>query len=64
MARNVVGTTARATAKAARATVAGATRMTATMVTTTAAAAATMTPNGDKHKNQILSRHQRRQMWW
>ena len=53
--RTVVVTTARATTKAARATVAGATRTTATMVTTTAAVAATMTPNGDKHNNQILS---------
>ena len=37
------------------ATVAGAARTTATMATTTAA---TMTPNGNKHNNQILSRHQ------
>ena len=49
-ARNVVTTTARATRKAARATVAGATRTTATTVTTAATAAmvVTMTPNGDK----------------
>jgi len=57
-ARNVVVTTARAMMKAAKATVAGATRTTATMVTTSATAA-TMMPNGDKHNNQILSRHQR-----
>ena len=56
MVRTVVVTTARAMTKAARATVAGATRT--TMATTTATAAA-MTPNGDKHNNQILSRHQR-----
>ena len=43
MARTVVVTTARVTTNAARSTVAGATRTTATMVTT-----ATMTPNGDK----------------
>ena len=55
MARNMVVTTARATMKAARVTVAGATRTTATIVTTTTATAATMTPNGDKHNNQILS---------
>ena len=62
-ARNVVVTAARATTKVARVTVAGATRMTATTVTT-AATAATMTPNGDKHNNQILSRHQRQGTWW
>ena len=28
---------------------------------TTAATLATMTPNGDKHNNQILSRHQRQE---
>ena len=63
MARNVVVTTARAMTKAARATVVGAMRTTATTVTTTAATAtaatvATLTPNDDKHNNQILSRHQ------
>ena len=43
-------TTARAMTKAARAaTVVGATRTTAA----TAATAAMMTPNGDKHNNQI-----------
>ena len=63
MVRTVVVTTARAMMKAARAMVAWATRMTATMVTT-AAAAARMTPNGDKHNNQILSRHQQQGMWW
>jgi hypothetical protein len=54
--------TARAMTKAARVMVAGATRTTATTTTTTAATAAmavTITPNGDKHNNQILSRHQR-----
>jgi hypothetical protein len=49
--------------RAARAaTVAGAMRTTVMMVTTTAATvaatAATMTPNGNKQNNQILSRHQ------
>ena len=53
-ARNVVVTIARAMTKAARATVAGATRKTATTVTM-AATAATKTPNGNKHNNQILS---------
>ncbi len=62
--RTVVVTTARAMTKAARATVAGATRTMVTMVTTTAAEAAKMTPNSDKHNNQILTRHQRRGMWW
>ena len=61
--RTVVVTTMRAMTKAARvATVAGATRTTTMRVTTTAATvatAATMTSNGDKHNNQILSRHQR-----
>jgi len=43
--------------------------MTATTVTTmataaTAATAAMMSPNGDKHNNQILSRHQRQGTWW
>jgi hypothetical protein len=57
-------TTARAMTKAARATVAGAKRRTATTATTTAATAATMTPNGDKHNNHILSQHQRRGTWW
>ena len=57
--RTVVVTTARAMTKAARAaTVVGATKMTATTAMTTAATAATMTPNGDKHNNQILSRYQ------
>ena len=45
--------TARATTKAARDMVAGATRTTATMMmttTTTAATVATMMPNGDKSK--------------
>ena len=60
MARNVVVTTARATTKVARATVAEATRTTATTVTTVTTVA-TMTPNGDKHNNQILSRHQRQE---
>ena len=54
-AMNVVVTTARATIKATRATVAGATRTTATMMTTAAATAAMMMPNRDKHNNQILS---------
>jgi len=60
MARNVVVMPARATTKVARATVAGAMRMTATMATTMAMAAtgATVMPNGDKHNNQILIRHQ------
>ena len=56
----MVVTTARATTKAAKATVAGATRTTVTMVTTAATAAA-MTPNGDKHNNQMLSQHQRQE---
>jgi len=62
--RTVVVTTARAMTKAARAAtvvVVGATRMMATTAMTTAATAATaatMTPNGDKHNNQILSRYQ------
>jgi len=65
----VVVTTARVTAKVARVVEAGATRMTVTtvttvMMTTTAEIAATMTPNGDKHSNQILSRHQRRGTCW
>ena len=65
----MVVTTARVTAKVARVVVAGATRMTVTMVTmvmmtTMAEIAATMTPNGDKHSNQILSRHQRRGTCW
>ena len=59
----MVVTTARAMTNAARVTVAGAMRMTATMATMMAATAATtaarMTPNGDKHNNQILSQHQR-----
>jgi hypothetical protein len=66
MARNVVVTTVRATTKAARATVAGAMRTTATTVTTmvaSATVAAMMTPNGDKHNNQILSRHKQRGRW-
>jgi hypothetical protein len=59
-ARNVVVTTARATMKAARAaTVAGATRMTVTMVTTVATAA-TMTPNGDKYNEEGICRRQQR----
>jgi len=58
--RNVVVRTARATLKVARATVAGARRTTATTVTT-AATAAMMSPNGNKHNNQILSRHQRQE---
>ena len=52
----MVVTIARAMTKAARATVAGATRTTVTTVTmtaVTATAGATMTPNGDKHNNQI-----------
>ena len=59
--RTVVVTTARAMPKAARATVAGATRTTVTMVTmaATTATAATMTPNGNKHNNKILNQHQR-----
>ena len=66
MARNVVVMTARAMTKAAGATVAGATRMTATtvMMMAMAATVATMTPNGDKHNNQILSQHQWRGTWW
>jgi len=45
----MVGTTVRATTKAARAAVAGAMRTTATTVTTAmAATAATMMPNGDR----------------
>ena len=50
MARNVVATTVRAKSKSARATVAGATRMTGTRAATvaTATTSATMTPNGDK----------------
>jgi len=50
MARNVVATTARAKSKSARATVAGATRMTGTRAATvaTATTSVTMTPNGDK----------------
>jgi hypothetical protein len=62
-ARNVVVTTARATMKAARATVAGSnTRTMATMVTTAtkAAMAATMTPNGDKDNDDGICRHQQR----
>ena len=57
MARNMVMMPARATTKVARAMVAGATRMTATMATpmAMAATAATMMPNGDKHNNQILT---------
>jgi hypothetical protein len=66
MARNVVVKTVRATTKAARETVAGATSKTATMVTTTATAVmvATMMPNGNKHNNQILSQRQWRGTWW
>jgi len=65
-ARNVVVTTARVMTKAAGVTVTGATRTTATTATTTAmtATVALMTPNGDKHNNQILSRHQQRGTWW
>ena len=50
MVRKVVVATVRATTKAARATVEGATRTMATTVTmaATVAMAATMTPNGDK----------------
>ena len=57
-------TTARATTKATRVTVAKATRTTAMMVRTTAATAATMMPNGDKHNNQILCQHQWQRTWW
>ena len=64
MVRTVVVKTGRATTKAARAaTVAGATRTMVTMVTA-AATAATMTPNGDKHNNQILSQYLWRGTWW
>ncbi len=60
--RTVVVTAARVMTKASRAvTVAGATRAMATMATkamTTAAMAARLTLNGNKHNNQILSRHQ------
>ena len=63
MAKIMLVTTARAMMKAARVMVAWATRMTA-LIVTTAAAAARMTPNGDKHNNQILSRHQQQGMWW
>ena len=50
MARNVLAMTVRAKSKAARGTVAGATRMTATRAVTaaTATTTATMTPNGDE----------------
>jgi len=47
--------TTRAMTKAARETVAGA----ATAAATAAVTVATMTPNDDKHNNQILSRYQR-----
>ena len=66
----MVVTTARATTKVARMTVAGTTRTMATMVTTMttmttmAAIAVMMMSNGDKHSNQILSRHQRRGTCW
>ena len=63
MARNVVVTTARATMKAARAMVAGATRTTSMKMTTTAtmATAATMTPNDDKdNEDGICNSQQRR----
>ena len=63
MARNVVATTVRATMKVARATVAGATRMTA-MTVTAAATAATMMPNCDIQNKQILSRHQWQRSCW
>jgi len=56
----VVVTKAMAMTKVERATVAGATRMTAKTVTM-AANAATVMPNGNKHNNQILSRHQRQE---
>ncbi len=57
MVRTVVVTTARAMTKAARATVAGATRTTVMMVTM-AATAATITPNGDKDNGDGISRRQ------
>ena len=53
-------TTARAMTKAARVTVAGATRTTVMTVTTamTAAKATTKTPNGDKDNEDGICRHQ------
>ena len=72
MAKIMLVTTARAMMKAARATVAGAMRTKATIVTTATivmtatvtATAATMMPNSNKHNNQILSQHQQRGTWW
>ena len=52
---NVVVTTARATTKTARATVAGATRTTAAKAATATTATTAAAPNGDKHNNQILT---------
>ena len=61
MARNVVATTVRAKSKAARVTVAGATRMTATRAATAAMAAATTTvtmmPNVDKDNKDDNSKN-------
>ena len=59
MARNVVATTAKAMTKAARATGAGATRMTVTTGATgaTAATAAATTPNGDKDNEDGSSKN-------
>ncbi len=52
-----MATTVRATTKAARATVEGATRTTVTMAATVAMAA-TMTPNGDKDNKDGTCRRQ------